>query len=145
MQAISTRTLGAFTTALLAFWGLIILYSVHPGMRQNPAHLPGEAMLNTRVFLPEGWAFFTKNAEEEWLHPYKPSANGHWEPVSAGAAAEPRFLFGARRMNRSQGVEVALLLSQASIEFKPCTTDPATCLAESEIMGHLVSRTPSPT
>jgi antimicrobial peptide system SdpA family protein len=141
---LSTRGYGIVSGALILIWGAISLYAVHAGMRRNPIRLPGEDWLNIQIFLPEGWRFFTKNAEEEEVLVYTPSSVGHWELAFRKTAADPAFLFGADRTGRYPLIEPALLIKQVKNEWAPCNEEPADCLAKPQPAASVTSKTPRP-
>lgn len=63
----------------------------------------------TRQLAPQGWAFFTKDAQSRFVIPYAISDRG-LKATANPVGASPRFAFGFNRAGRSQGAEIASLL-----------------------------------
>jgi antimicrobial peptide system SdpA family protein len=97
-------------------------------MRPNPIALPLEDVNVVRTFLPEGWGFFTKNAEEENPFFYA-RVGGEWVPAIQESPYSLRYLLGANRTGRYRGVEMGLVIAAAGkTAWTNCDTDPLTCL-----------------
>ncbi|MFE8595893.1 SdpA family antimicrobial peptide system protein [Archangium violaceum] len=105
------RILGAVALGLAAGAACLVSYAVHGSLPYNPLELPGEKKLLTRTWAPEGWKFFTRNAQEERPVLFT-RRNGAWERAEQGPASRPRYLFGLNREGRAQGLEFGLLLEQ---------------------------------
>ncbi|MBV8353684.1 MAG: SdpA family antimicrobial peptide system protein [Candidatus Eremiobacteraeota bacterium] len=105
--------------------GIVALWSFLP---PNPIQLPIEIAANIRSFLPEGWAFFTKDPREDVSQAYIYSRD-EWTLVTR-PAAEPGSLFGFSRRPRAQGVELGLLLASTAGAARPvdCKGSAIQCL-----------------
>ena len=58
---VSDKTIGIYVLALLFFWTTVFAYAVHPVLPANPIDLPLEEKSPLVHFLPQGWAFFTRD------------------------------------------------------------------------------------
>jgi antimicrobial peptide system SdpA family protein len=111
-------------------------------MPHNSLRLPGESTARVALLLPEGWKFFTRDPEEPRLRPYT-LKYGSWLDASRGPSAAPKYAFGLNRLVRTQGVEMALLLSTVpDSAWTPCTRDPVRCLPQ--VGSTATIRNPSP-
>src|SRR5689334_18643169 len=129
-SAAHLRAKGAFTLLAFAAWALVATYSIHAGMRPNPITLPFEHRDLALVFMPQGWRFFTKNAEEP-----NPSVfvkiGRDWAPAFEESPYSARYLFGANRTGRYRGVEMGLInAAVAKNAWTECTGDPLACLSD---------------
>lgn len=69
-----------------------------------------ESKRNVMHFLPQGWAFFTRNPREELVSIYKVE-NGNFEELNIrNGSAE--YFFGLNRKPRVKGYEISLILSE---------------------------------
>lgn len=124
----SLRMKGAFTILAFTFWGVVTTYAIHGGMRPNPITLPLEDVNLARTLLPEGWGFFTKNAEEENPFFYA-HVGGEWVPAIQESPYSPRYLLGANRTGRYRGVEMGLITAAVGKkDWSDCNTDPLSCV-----------------
>ena len=120
---------GAFTALAFASWTRAASYSIHAGMRPNPITLPGEDADAARVFMPQGWRFFTKHAEEANPAVFV-RVGPEWLPAFRESPYSIRYLFGANRTGRYRGVEIGLLeAAVAKSAWTNCAHDPVTCLS----------------
>lgn len=103
------RTLLVTRGVLLVFWlGAITL--VVRGIRDSPLRLSPKWVTNLVAITPEGWAFFTRDPQEQTQHVYR-STGANWVraiPTNADA----RYLFGIKRTQRAHEMELGLLLGQ---------------------------------
>lgn len=65
---------------------------------------------NVMHFLPQGWAFFTRNPKEELVSIYQISQNEIKEVNIRNGSA--KYAFGLNRKPRVKGYEISLMLSQ---------------------------------
>src|SRR4029434_6535737 len=107
------RSLGAHALLLAIMWGTLFVYSIHGALPFNPLKLPFERTLMVTRFVPQGWAFFTRNPREERLTLQQVLPGGQLAPLSRSPHARPDNAFGLDRRSRSQGVEIGLLLAAA--------------------------------
>jgi antimicrobial peptide system SdpA family protein len=91
----------------LGFAILVLLASI-PSVATTQS-LPKKASELVHAFFPQGWAFFTKDAQSSVLWPFDVSSKG-LKPLIAGPNASPANGFGWNRIGRYQGVEMAGLL-----------------------------------
>ncbi len=97
-------------------WAIVIVFNLLNYSEDNPIkiqyNLFGEKL---KTFFPEGWAFFTRNAKEDYLDAYKFS-DGHLYIIPGQRQAEIPNLFGLKRDSRAISVEYAYLLSKIKSE-----------------------------
>lgn len=77
----------------------------------NPVSLSVNSKFHVVSFLPEGWAFFTRDARENMLYVYRRMEDGRWELVNVPGSSL-RYSFGLNRKGRAIGPEIAVLLRQ---------------------------------
>ena len=83
-----------------------------------------------RVFVPEGWAFFTRSPRTPVAQAYGFGGAGSWTVLSSGPQATPANLMGLNRRARSQGTEIAMLIYQIPTSaWSPCRRPPTDCLS----------------
>ncbi len=87
---------------------VVATYSAFGGLPYNSIHLPGVTAIAPVRWLPQGWAFFSRDAREQDLYLWRWS-DGRWQPASRAPHGEPRNLFGFARASRSQRAEAAAL------------------------------------
>jgi antimicrobial peptide system SdpA family protein len=105
-----------------------------------------ERKLYTQFFLPEGWAFFTRNPREDRYIVYRLATGGSWIDTNLGPHNRPRNAFGLNRKSRAQGVEIGLLLvSIHDDEWLACRKSPAICLATTPVSKDFKDISPIPT
>lgn len=75
--------------------------------------IPGQRFVTPylREIAPQGWAFFTKDAQSEYVVPYRVEHDRRFVDVARGSGSNARWLFGWDRRGRAQGVEIAALLA----------------------------------
>jgi len=135
--------LGLLALVLAPAWGLLFVYALHGAMSFNPIQLVGEREL--RVFMPQGWAFFTRDAREEDLLPFA-RRRGAWASASIGPHARRSNLFGLSRTGRAQGIEAGLLLKEIpETAWSPCRAAPADCFENLPSAGPFRNISPRPT
>jgi antimicrobial peptide system SdpA family protein len=145
MQSIRhARALGLLTLALAAAWVVAAAYSAHAALRFNPLHLPAENPEATLLVAPQGWAFFTRNAQTEWTHAWVHGESG-WHPTGT-ADDRTRYAYGADRTFRARSAELERLLVRVpAAAWSPCRRDPSACLDEHDAPVRLVSDEHHPT
>ena len=141
----------ALTTLLgmLLFGGLFI-YSAHGSIGFNAVQLPFENRLLSRLFLPQGWKFFTRNAQEATVLPFREERSGVWTSALLGANGERQNWFGLSRRARAQGVEMGLLLEKlpaawSSSKESRCDGAASECLRQLQVTVRIRNITPHPT
>ena len=139
------RRIGLFTLALGAVWLLVFVYAVHIALPFNPIRLPFETS-EIRAWMPEGWAFFTRNPREEHIFLFSRRGNGKWTTAALGPNARPSNEFGLNRISRAQGVETALLMNRfPNSAYLECRGLVASCLEGAQRLGTLKNPSPAPT
>ncbi|ASZ11346.1 SdpA family antimicrobial peptide system protein [Chitinophaga pendula] len=81
--------------------------------------------INTISLVPEGWAFFTRDAREDMIIVYKKNSAGIWEQVNVPGASA-RYLFGLDRKGRAIGVELAMLQAAITDSIWQASREPLT-------------------
>ncbi len=108
---------------VIAMWWVLINALPH-----NPQS-PGRTIeRQTRLALPEGWGFFTRDPREPDLILARRTPDGHWaiEPPHASA----KNLMGLDRTSRAYPVETIRLLEGVRSGFSECEHSWQTCLSE---------------
>ncbi|RAJ19751.1 SdpA family antimicrobial peptide system protein [Pedobacter cryoconitis] len=105
-----TNTIRSVFGILILLGGLAI-YSIMGSSMQSPFYISKWIKLNVSYFLPQGWAFFSKDAREEKIFAFKRRKDGSLERLSPSAASY-RYLFGLNRIVRRLPMEYQFLLSQ---------------------------------
>jgi antimicrobial peptide system SdpA family protein len=140
------RWLGLVALGLLASWSTLGVHAVHSAIPNNPVRLPLKEQLQTQLWLPQGWKFFTRSAREETTSPYLRGEDGRWRSASTAPNFQARNLFGASRDGRAQGVEIGLILRDASHATREaCRATPEICLDRARSTATLHTPSPSPT
>jgi antimicrobial peptide system SdpA family protein len=125
----STSRLGALSLALGVGMFLLVSYTFHGAMAYNPLQLPLEQSVQTQRWLPQGWAFFTRDPHEERLSVYRREASGGWAPAWLTPHGRPENAFGMDRSSRAQGLEVGQLFERLrKAAFQPCQGPLPECL-----------------
>lgn len=126
-------------------WLAVGAYAAYPALPYSPVHLPFAADINSLVWAPQGWSFFTRDPREEKHSIYIRTLIG-WAPILLAPHARLSNAFGLRRASRAQGVEMALLTqgSDAS-EWRACESSLLVCLATLPPGKHVYNTSPDPT
>ncbi len=126
----------------IAAWLALAAYAVHPALPANALRLPGADVIKTRVWLPEGWAFFTRDPREVDPLVFQ-LRDGSWSQLKLGPASRPAYILGLRRYPRALNIELGLIMvAVPSRAWVKCTVLPRECLAK---MGAVVSaKNPTP-
>ena len=87
-------------------------------------------------FLPQGWAFFTRDPREPYVSLYQ-QREQRWEQVNSTTVAGGEHLFGLDRSARTENYEIDVIISQISEkEWARCEKEPITrCFPESPPPG----------
>ncbi|WP_410479179.1 hypothetical protein [Pedobacter miscanthi] len=94
---------------VLVIFSAVILYCVITTALQTPFNISSTVKRNTFYFLPQGWAFFTRDSREEKLWAYKRTYNGSLVPLSPPGGSFT-YLFGINREGRKLTAEYNRLL-----------------------------------
>ncbi|MFJ8931964.1 SdpA family antimicrobial peptide system protein [Streptomyces sp. NPDC102364] len=128
-------------------WLVPVLYVAQIHLPGNVLTFPGQTAMAPAVnrLAPQGWSFFTKSPRESELQPFV-LRDSVWQDRLLAPHGAPHNAFGVNRRSRSQGIEMALLLSKArSLRWTACDRDLEACLARATRHGHVTNRTPEPT
>jgi antimicrobial peptide system SdpA family protein len=122
------RRLGAWALLVGLMWSVPTIYAVHSALPFNPVILPGAGRVDVRLWLPQGWRFFTRDAQEPDLTALRRTAT-QWTPALSWPYARPTNAFGLNRTARAHGLELGLLLTQLDARaWRRCGAAPAACL-----------------
>ncbi|MFC7709937.1 SdpA family antimicrobial peptide system protein [Micromonospora lupini] len=112
----------------------------------NPLSPPQQDQQKVRLFIPQGWGFFTISPRRAQLSPMRPASGGGWTDAGAGHLAVPADGFGVNRIRRAQGTEMALLLRGVRAgDWTPCSEQPGQCLAAVRPLGRVHNLAARPT
>lgn len=92
----------------MSAFGFLMWISYAPPNPLTPQWTTSE-QLSFRQFLPEGWAFFTKNQRDPLYLIFAKSTNGEWQSASLGPQSQLRWAWGVSRISRAQGLDVGLI------------------------------------
>ena len=127
-QKPSDTRLGAFVFALMLFWTIIVLYTVHPVLPPNPIQLPLEDHTPMVSLLPQGWGFFTRDPRSADMTAFLRTSDGGWRVAINNKPPWPRFLEFSRS-RKMTNVEVGLVLYEIpDPKWQPCEELPSACL-----------------
>lgn len=126
--------IGVSALFLAVMWSMIALYAVHASMPTNPIKLPAEDSIRARMWLPQGWKFFTRSPREDRYEAYALTPQGEWKQAMNWPNARAANLFGLSRRGRAQSVELGLLEGAAQRKsdtpiWQPCETRLEECFA----------------
>ena len=125
---------------------VLALYAVTGSLPSAPFHLPGASQLQTPMWVPEGWKFFSKSPRGAVHAAYVRDGRGAWRQALVRPNAQPANWFGANRSGRAQGVEMGVLLEHApKVDWSECREQPATCLESALRSFKVKNRVPAPT
>lgn len=132
---VSVKRLGIYVLALLLFWTTIVAYSVHPILPANPIELPLEEKSPLVHFLPQGWAFFTRDPRSMDMSAFVRTTDATWHSLPSGNRFWPHLLNFSRRWKLA-GVEIGIVLSEMSdLQWQACEELPTTCLEKAPLSG----------
>jgi antimicrobial peptide system SdpA family protein len=142
----SLRKLGALFLTLSVGMFLLVFYALHGSMGFNAVRLPLEEQVHTQRWLPQGWAFFTRDPSEARLFAYGRDNDGRWRSRLITPHGRPQNAFGMDRASRAQGVEVGQLYERLRASaFKPCIGALSACLEKLEASVRLDNSLPKKT
>lgn len=103
-------------------------YVVHAALPRTPVNLPLQNRAVVGLFLPQGWAFFTKSPRTAGIVAYSRTPD-RWRSLSPGALAVPVDWMGLNRTRRAQGIEMAMIFRFIDkAQWRRCDGDPFRCL-----------------
>lgn len=135
---------GLLLLLLALGWLAIGVYAVHPALPPNAVSLPGAELLRARVWLPEGWAFFTRDPREEDIFIFR-QQGGVWQAVDFGPSSRPAYVFGLRRKPRAMYIELGLVMAGIPRRgWAECSVDPLICVTGSATTFAVSNPSPLP-
>lgn len=135
--------LAAALLALASLGGAV--YAVDASVGHTGLDLPGQDRQVIGRLSPQGWAFFTKDPQDELLHVME-RVDGRWQVSDGEPSGEPSNLFGFRRHVRARGVEVGLFtqaLGHAEM-WHECKGEPESCADSLPVAAVVANPSPSP-
>jgi len=120
--------------ALVAFWGILFVYVANSALPHNTIRLPYQDRFldqQLKMFLPEGFGFFTRNPKETRLLVYQ------IRNQTLIKLNQPNFsfdtFFGLRRRSRAINLELGLLLDQiGQDQWQDCEDSLNYCVFQTE-------------
>ena len=110
-------------------WFLAIALLVAHSLPYNPLQGMVPEGANLRMFVPEGWGFFTKSPRERQYTVVRRSGDG-WVPAQSMPVSNPANVFGLNRAVRGSGVELSTLLKDVPNDaWVECEDADEACLA----------------
>jgi len=133
-------SLGMMTTT-------VAVYALDASTGYNLNRLPLENQVSMLSWVPEGWAFFTRDPREEGMFVYSRREDGSWRSVVEAPLSAWGNAFGFDRGPRRQGVEMGLLAATLPIEgWTPCvSTELPRCLEDAAPTLTFANPSPAPT
>ncbi|WP_164016005.1 SdpA family antimicrobial peptide system protein [Pyxidicoccus trucidator] len=120
-------------------------YVIYPTLPYSPVRLPFAQLAQTFLWAPQGWSFFTRDPREQKQTLYVRHGD-QWESTLLAPHGRLSNIGGLRRKSRSQGVEMALLLSRVPAnEWQECSAPLEECLAKQPTGRPLRNTSPAPT
>lgn len=98
----------AYVAAVHGVCAVLVLYVIVANLPYAAVQLRAAYALHVRLWIPEGWAFFTRNPREPRMSIYR-RHDGGWSGLSA-MQSPARTWLGLHRGARAQGVEAGQLL-----------------------------------
>ncbi|NJK43476.1 MAG: SdpA family antimicrobial peptide system protein [Pleurocapsa sp. SU_196_0] len=141
------KAIGVLGLFVLAFWGLFIAHVALNALPYASIRLPLNHVVNTSNLMPEGWGFFTRSPREDRLLLYQ-RQNSSWTSAALPPLGQPHFAMGWDRAPRTQGVELAILLTapKTQLTWSSCQVEPRHCLERVKRSRiRLKNRSPMPT
>ncbi|MEV8017521.1 SdpA family antimicrobial peptide system protein [Streptomyces sp. NPDC086554] len=135
----------AFVTAAAALFA-VLAASIYFAMPRNVTTQPWMPPVKTAfsAFVPQGWAFFTKDPQSEQFGAYRPRGGGaRPENLSLTPQGKAENLFGLSRRQRAQGPEEALLASKVR-HWETCQGSNDDCLRAAAVRPATAVTNPSP-
>ena len=140
------QNLGIVAILTTVFCIGVILVSAGPAVTFNPTKpLVTQEFHPIQLVLPQGFAFFTRDAREPDLYLFQ-QRDGAWQSASLGPNSRPSNLFGLNRKSRAQSVESALIVSKLlPTAWSECRDNPTKCLGQSSVQDTIRNVVPAPT
>ncbi|MFK4068169.1 SdpA family antimicrobial peptide system protein [Streptomyces sp. NPDC029674] len=134
----------AFGTAAAALFA-VLAASIYFAMPRNVTTQSWMPPVKTAfsAFVPQGWAFFTKDPQSEQFGAYRPRGGAPPENLSLTPQGKAENLFGLSRRQRAQGPEEALLASEVR-HWETCRGSNDDCLRAAAARPAAAVANPSP-
>jgi antimicrobial peptide system SdpA family protein len=121
------RRIYLYFTLSFLFWFSILFVLFLSSISDSIIRISKKSRIRSTVFMPEGWAFFTKNPREENFVLYTKEADGwNLKTIRAGSY---KNIFGLNRGIRMANQELGMLLMNLSnprwVDMKGRITDPS--------------------
>ena len=132
MRAYDCRltTVGLVTLVTGCAAAFVIVCALYSALPKGLLDVPFLRDVNIRLWLPEGWAFFTADAQAEVRTPWARDG-AHWVVATQGPYARMDNLFGLQRRAGVQDLEIDQLLEQVPDDrWRVCDKDASECLAQ---------------
>jgi len=140
---LSDKRLGIYALILLFFWLVVAVFTVHPILPANPIEIPFEEKSPLVNFLPQGWAFFTRDPKSLDLAAFVKNS-GDWQPAPPTKRFWPHLLNFSRRW-KIPGIEMGLLLNDLpDPQWQACRELPIDCLKRAPLAGTVENPLPQP-
>lgn len=132
-EAHKHRILFVVAALLSLFWVnvLLIAYSTSVDVDETAINLPLKRTIKPvmRIFLTQGWSFFTKSPRDEEFYLFGKLPSGDWQNIFEGPSSEPKRFFGLDRFARAQGLEFGFITGKVpSDAWTSCSQESMTCL-----------------
>jgi len=118
-------TLGWLIIAASGVW-----WTARTSLPFNPQSPGLSAERRTRLVLPEGWGFFTRDAREKDLLIAMRDDDATWHLQAPHASAQ--HLFGLHRRSRVLAIETGQIIEEARAPFVPCSDDWRVCAEQAK-------------
>ncbi len=146
VSRIRTRVRATVTFCILTLYCLVAIYAIHPVLPFNALRLPYETTINVQLWLPQGWAFFTRDPQEDLQLIYVKRRGREWTRADMRVLAESSGMLGFGRSRRAQNMEASILLAQIPRQWwKPCRGSVQSCLDRAPFAGEIRNPSPQPT
>jgi antimicrobial peptide system SdpA family protein len=128
-RAISDLGLGWRLVTLVMLAVVIVLYVLRGALPVTPFSVPDTPERNyARVFVPQGWAFFTGSPRVPHLTVIG-NHNGQWRVLSPGRLAVPEDLMGLDRVRQARYSDLNVLVGEVpDAAWSDCDTVPTDCV-----------------
>jgi antimicrobial peptide system SdpA family protein len=125
-----SMTRRAAVSGWLTIWAGAVLWAAVSSLPYNPLSPGLHAERRTRLVLPEGWGFFSRDPRERDLIVARKTA-GQWQldPPHADASN----VFGLSRITRVIPIEASQILGELSQPLVPCDGTLEACLAAAPV------------
>jgi antimicrobial peptide system SdpA family protein len=130
-QPLTDVGLGWRLLALVVLAATIVLNVLHGALPVTPFSKPTDVGTDySRVFAPQGWAFFTRSPRTPHLTVVGNQGDGRWTVLSPGRLAVPADLMGLDRIRQAQDTDIRRVLPEVPDRaWSDCQGEPLDCLS----------------